>query len=936
VTFLFTDVEGSTRLWDGAPAAMRSALGRHDAILRSSIESRGGRVFATGGDGFATAFLRAGDAVAAALDSQVELAKEPWTEEASLAVRMGLHTGAAEHRGDDFFGPVLNRAARIMSAGHGGQVLLSAATESLVRDELPAGCALVDLGEHRLRDLGRPERIFQLVHPDLGRDFGRLRTLDAYPGNLPLQLSSLVGRDDDIERVGQALKDFPVVTLTGVGGVGKTRLALQVAAEVLPQFRDGAWLCELQMVRDPAGVVDAVAAVFRVSARPGQSLEESLVTYLQDQKLLIMLDNCEHLLRPVAGLVAAIEKGCPDVKVLATSREGLNLRGEQILGVPSLGVPDNDADLGGIAGSEAAQLFVDRARAVKADFSLDVTNTASVGEVCRRLDGVPLAIELAAARVTAMNPAELARRLDRRFRLLTGGERVAVERHQTLRATIDWSYDLLSEPQRRLLARLSVFAGGCTLDAAEAVCAGDPIEAEDVLDLLSDLVARSLVVADDQGPETRYRLLETIRQYGEERLGEVGETEDLRQRQARHYAEFASLVKSQIYGPEQLEWAARLARERDNLHLAFAYALDRQDVEAGFGLCQVPWLFMQVNELVDFDPAQLLAIPGAAQDPGYPVALVKSAILAWYRDADRQSALRLCAEAEAADKRLHGSLSEWTGYGAQSLRAMIAQASGATEEAVEHYLTIDRRLRTEAPALVAIGLGSLAMVVAWSNPNDALRYATDGLALARKSGVPYSIMHTLEGLALALIATDPDRALALLEEAFGLATALGYESPGALYVGVFVAARLGQWPAVLRAAERVLHHQLRTGNFSIVYMAAMVNLVARGLAETHPETAAVLQGAVGVLLADLPTDFASQVRGGGLDENDVAAFVTKVRHDTTGLLTDALGNDRLRALRAEGRSMSPNQAYAFARARINAALAEPDGSTQGRATQLHE
>jgi predicted ATPase len=844
------------------------------------------------------------------------LTKEPWPDEAVVAVRMGLHTGVAEQRADDYFGPVLNRAARLMSAGHGGQVLLSAATQGLVRDGLPVGCGLVELGEYRLRDLGRPERLFQLVHPDLPREFGRLRTLDAYPGNLPLQMSSLVGRDEDIERISDAMKITPVVTLTGVGGVGKTRLALQVAAEVLPRFRDGAWLCELQMVRDPAGVVDAVAALFRVTARPDLSLEESLVVYLRDQETLIVLDNCEHLLRPVAGLVARIEATCPGVRVLATSREGLNLRGEQILVVPSLGVPEGDMSMDALTECDAVRLFTDRARAVKADFRVDATNAEAVGEVCRRLDGMPLAIELAAARVAAMNPVELARRLDRRFRLLTGGERVAIERHQTLQATIDWSYDLLSDPEKRLLARLSVFAGGCTLEAAEAVCGRDPIEVDEVLDLLVGLVARSLVVADDGGPDTRYRLLETIRQYGEERLAEVSETEPCRVRHARYYGELVGEVDRHIYGPGQREWGVRLAREHDNLILAMAYALDRQDVELALGLfCPVPFLNVQMNDLVFFDPTPILDLPGCADYPGYSDALTRAAGRAWDRYGDAQLALRMCDEAETAEQR-HGRGEGWTSTMRPIVRAQIAQAAGRTDEAIDHFLESARSIRQENPAIAAITLSSAAQALGWADPTGAQELATEGLALARQSGMPVAIVYNLEALAHVLASTDPERASSLLTEALELATTMGYEVPGASYIAAFTAARLGDWPVVLRTANRVLRDQIRTGAYSIVYVAAILNFVARSLVEERPEAAAMLQGTVTAMLSRLSPDIASAVRGGGSDQNDVAAYVTEVRRATTRLLTSALGEHRLRELRDEGAAMDEVQACTFARTRI--------------------
>jgi predicted ATPase/class 3 adenylate cyclase len=925
VTFLFTDIEGSTRLWEHHPDAMRVALARHDELLREEIEAHRGHVVKTTGDGVYAVFGTASDAVEAALAAQLALHRETWDQTGPLRVRMGLHTGAAELRGDDYHGTAVNKAARVMDVANGGQVLLSAATGELVRDGLAEGVGLIDLSEHRLRDLSRAERLFQMVHPGLPQEFGRLRTVDAYPGNLPSQLSSLIGREDELERVDDALARSAVVTLTGVGGVGKTRLALQVAAELVPRFRDGAWLCELQMVRDPGGVADAVAAVFRVSARAGAALEESLIAYLRDQELLVVLDNCEHLLRPVASLVAKMVAACPGVRVLATSREGLNLRGEQILVVPSLGVPDDGMDLDALTGCEAVRLFADRAQALKADFAVDATNSDSVSQVCRRLDGVPLAIELAAARIGAMNPSELVRRLDRRFRLLTGGERVAIERQQTLRATIDWSYDLLSGAQQRLLARLAVFAGGCTLEAAEAVCAGDPIDADDVLELMARLVASSLVVADDAGPDTRYRLLETIRQYGEERLAEAGETDALRLGHGAYYEEFAAAVLAHIYGPGQVEWGARLARERDNLLVAMARALDSQNLDLAFGLfCHLPAIGpAQINDLVFFDPAPLLALPGAADHLGYASAVTAAAFRAWEL-GDAALALATCDQALAAERRLGLAAGVPVGIWVSGLRAQIAHAAGATDEAVGHTLDASRRAReAELPAVAALMLGMLAQTLAWSDPAAAQQHATDGLALARQTGQPHAIAYNLLGLGMALATTDRGQARALLAEALQLATTLGYESFNEVGSVVFAAALVGDWPVVLRAAGRELHYRMRSGLVQLVVLPATLNLIARGLAADQPVPAAIIQGAVTAVLRRLAPDIAAPVTGSEQTRpNDVAPFVAGVRREATELLTAALGSAQLRDLRAQGAAMSEAQVMTFARAQIAEHLAQ--------------
>ena len=680
VTFLFTDIEGSTHLWEEHPDAMHDVMARHDEIVRdchrvprrSRREDHRRRV---------PRRVRhcARDALDAALSAQQTLAGEPPTDGLSVKVRMGVHTGEARVRDGDYYGSALNRAARLMAVGHGGQIVCSHATADLARDALVEGVALVDLGEHRLRDLSQPERVFQVNAPGLTGTFAPLRTLDAFPGNLPMQVSSFVGRERELARVVKALDDARVVTLTGVGGVGKTRLALQAAADVLPRFREGAWLVELAPVRDIDGVVEAFASVFAVSARADQNVEESLVEFLRTKQLLLVVDNCEHLLEAVADLVETLERSCAGVVVLATSREGLSLDGEQNLTVPSLSAPAVDADLETIAHSDAVDLFVQRAQRADADFALTPENAAAVVEVCRRLDGVPLAIELAAARVTTMSPAELARGLDRRFDTLAGGRRRAVQRHQTLRAAIDWSYDLCSEPEQRLLARMAVFAGGATRDAVEAVCPGDPIDGRQVFGLLSGLVAQSLVVAERDGPDTRYRLLETIREYGEERLAEHDETDTLRLRHAEFYRDFARETTSEMLGPHQIEAGRRFAAEHENLLSAMSFAVDRGDVDLALGLLTGASVALEVSYQLQV-PTDALGLDGASEHPLYPLGLAIAANVAALR-GDRVDVERLCEEALTAAQRLGSDpdriVEEWVA----SARQSMAFAAGAFRDA---------------------------------------------------------------------------------------------------------------------------------------------------------------------------------------------------------------------------------------------------------------
>jgi predicted ATPase/class 3 adenylate cyclase len=906
VTFLFTDIEGSTRLWQADETAMRAAVSRHDELIRKTVAEHGGTVFSTGGDGFGVAFPAASTALAAALAAQRILESEEWPTANPLRARMGIHTGEAELRDGDYFGTAVNRAARLTAIGHGGQVLVSSLTAELLGD----GVALVDLGEQRLRDLDRPMQVFQAGEGS----FSRLQSLDAFPGNLPLQVTSFVGREEERVRVRQALEPSRVVTLTGVGGVGKTRLALQVAAEVLPRFKDGAWLCELASLRDPDRLADAVAGVFKVSARPGRTLEESLLAYLSDQDLVLVLDNCEHLLRPVASLVAHIERACPGVAVLATSREGLNVRGEQILVVPSLGLPDDVHDIEVLAVCEAVQLFTDRARAVKADFAVDRSNAQGVAEICVRLDGVPLAIELAAARIGAMNPSELARRLDQRFRLLTGGDRVAIERHQTLRATIDWSYELLSASERRLLGRLSVFADGCTLEAAEAVCGHDPIEVDDVLDLLATLVARSLVVAHDSGPDTRYRLLETIRQYGEERLVNAGETDAMRGRHCDYYAEFAGQATREFYGPGQLEWGIRMAAEHDNMYLAMAFALDSQDLERALRLlCAVPPHWQQIDDPVAFDPKAVLALPGSLDHPGSARALMDSARRAW-ETGDYTLGIELADQAVELEERLGpcpGNVR--LDIHRSNLRAVIATSVDRPDESAEWYFDAAERARSAGQdGLAAWELGGSAISLAWTDPDTAIARANQGLTLAGRAGGPISISANQLALALALAPSDPQRAATLLREA----DAFAFNNALHLLTVVFASGRLADWPATLRAAGRLLDLDRRSGTSARVALAGLFNFVARGLAETQPESAAVLQGAVRALLPPrVPQKSSLNTESGR--PNSRAELMVRVRREATQLVARAVGETRTRDLRIQGERMDRDQACAFARTHIH-------------------
>ncbi len=572
ITFLFTDIEGSTRLWELYPEPMQSVLARHDRLLRQAIQANHGYLVKTTGDGCHAAFSTAACAVAAALSAQKALLGETWGEiqPQGLRVRMGLHSGEAEARGGDYYGPALNRAARLMSVGHGGQILVSSSTAELVRDSLPDGSALRDLGAHRLRDLTRPEQIFQLVSPALPAEFPPLHSLDAIPNNLPIQTTSFIGREREIAETRQMLSTSRLVTLTGSGGTGKTRLSLQLAAEVLSSYPDGVWLVELAPILNPELVLDLLASTLRLQAASGIPLLDLVTDYLKGKQLLLILDNCEHLIDATAKLADHFLRTCPNLKMIASSREALGISGEISYRVPSLSLPDL-TDPASLIRCESVRLFHERALAANPHFMVKDSNAQAVAQICRRLDGIPLALELAAARIKVFSAEQIASRLDDRFRLLTGGSRAALPRQQTLRALIDWSYDLLSEKERSLLRSLSVFVGGWTYEAAEAVCPN-----LDVLDLLTQLINKSLVIADELQDRSRYRMLETIRQYARERLLESGEMAAIRDQHFDYFLKLSKEAEPGLMGAEVFEWIDLINPDFENIRNALAWSQDQR------------------------------------------------------------------------------------------------------------------------------------------------------------------------------------------------------------------------------------------------------------------------------------------------------------------------------------------------------------------------
>jgi predicted ATPase/class 3 adenylate cyclase len=604
VTFLFTDIEGSTKLAREQPDAWESTRARHHVLLREAIERHNGYVFQIIGDAFCASFQIASDALKAALDAQRALQGEAW-DATPIKVRMGLHTGTAQAEGIDtvsggYVGyTTMALTQRVMSAAHGGQALLSQSANELARRELPIGITLRDMGEHQLKGLLNAEHLWQIVAPDLRQDFPPLSTLNAIPHNLPEPLTSFIGREADIAEVERLLSTHRLVTLTGPGGTGKTRLALEVARRDLEKFKAGVWLVELAPILDPLLVPRTTALAIDLRDEPRRPVIDMLCDYLREKKMLIILDNCEHLVEACARMADRILHAAPQVHILASSREALGIAGEVTYRVPSLGLPDMQylSPVESLSKYEAVRLFIDRARSAVSTFSVTNDNAPALAQICHRLDGIPLAIELAAAKVHVLSVEQIAKRLDDRFRLLTGGSRTALERHQTLRAAIDWSYNLLPSAEQTLFRRLAIFLNGWTLEAAESVCTDGSIHRDDVLNLLEQLINKSLVIADEMHGETRFHALETMRQYANEKLVESGESDMLRDKHLDCFLNLAEIADPHLRRPEQIEWLKRLEAENENMRAALAWAMDKPSAEPVLRLSGALGIFWDLRSL---------------------------------------------------------------------------------------------------------------------------------------------------------------------------------------------------------------------------------------------------------------------------------------------------------------------------------------------------
>ena len=778
VTFLFTDIEGSTKLAQQYPNHWESLRARHHTILHSAMEMYNGYVFQIIGDAFCVAFHTASDGLCAAIQAQRKLQRENWGD-TPIKVRMGIHTGEAEKRENDYRGYLtLARVQRIMSAGHGGQILLSNTTADLIQDQLPEGITLRDMHENLLKGWSTSEHLWQVVATDLWQEFPSLSTLKMIPNNLPVQRTSFVGREREIAEVTEAIKQARIVTLTGSGGTGKTRLSLQVASEIVDQFKDGVWLIELAPITDPELVPNTVANILGIRSESTRPVMAALLDWFSSRQVLILLDNCEHLLDACAQFADVVLRGSHEIRILASSREALGIAGETAYRVPSLPTPNpkEPIEIGQLEKYESVRLFTERAAQTQPTFHITEPASPAIAQICHRLDGIPLALELAAARVKVLSVEQIAERLDDRFRLLTGGSRTALPRQQTLRALIDWSYQLLSEQERLLFRRLAVFVGGWTLESAEAVCSGGGIESVDILDLLTHLVDKSLVIVQSAGKESRYRRLETIRQYAREKLFETEEAAQIRDRHLDYFRTLAERAEIEILNSNQVTWLKRLQDEFDNIRAALEWSQENR-VEDGLRLGSAIWRFClrcgYTNELVE-KLYQLLEYPQETMR-----TLVRAKTL---------RALSLLTGAGQGDRIREYALAE-------ECLAIYKELGDPYGEAAGLYaLGVVAHFRPDFKAALALYLQSLALYRSINDKTDICdvlivisqvsRDLTqrqmcleEALALARERGDAITMAGALDNLGnLAMDLGNFPQARAWLEESLELQLPLG--APG--------------------------------------------------------------------------------------------------------------------------------------------------------------
>jgi predicted ATPase/class 3 adenylate cyclase len=959
VTFLFTDIEGSTRLLQELGDEWADVLQDQRRLMRTAIGENGGIELGTEGDSFFVVFASAADATQAVVSAQLALAAHSWLGEKTVRVRMGLHTGDARLVAGDYVGLDVHRAARVAASGHGGQVVISGSVHALVEKTLPAGVSIRDLGEHRLKDLPRPEHLYQLDIEGLPTEFPALKTLDVRKNNLPLQLTTFLGRSAELAELKTLLASGRMLTLVGTGGIGKTRLAIELATEVLEEFAH-VWLAELASVSDPGLVTQTLMTAIDVREQAGRSPTDALIDYFGSKSALVVLDNCEHLVEPCALLAESLLQACPKVKVIATSREELGVAGETRWRVPSLPVPDPERlpALEQVAESAAVALFVDRARAASPSFQLTKDNAPLVVQVCQRLDGIPLAIELAARRLSLLSLPQMIARLNDRFRLLTGGRRTALPRQQTLRAAIDWSHELLAEPERTLLRRVSVFAGGFSVELAEEICAWAPLDPADVLDLLSTLVSKSLVAAEEVETGSRYRLLETIREYAAERARAVGEDGEL---QNRHRARFHALAEEadrELHGPAQLQWFDLIDIEIANFRAAFDGCLANQDAQAALRIATGLGLYWRARGHFTEGRGWLeraLAPKEAAPATLRAKALAWASYLAIYQGAYTQAQIH----GEESLNLYNAAKDGWgVGFALQTLGAVALNqddypsATRLEEESVRYlretgdtdglglsYLFLGVVALRRGEYAVAMGLleqallnfrevgdmrrvsialrimGEVELCQGHYTPATSLLDESLGLVREAKDSVDLGLTVYLLGQA-ARAAEDYPRAKVLFEESLALAR----EFNDTLSVGLALSelATVARQVGDMDAAIALLEDSLATfdprekfGTVACLHGLAMV-AGQQGAAER----AAILFGATHKLREELGAPIAPFER----DEYD----------QEVGRVQSQLGETEFARLLTQGRSMTTEEAVTYARKRTPLLKAEVAGLDASR------
>jgi predicted ATPase/class 3 adenylate cyclase len=818
VTFLFSDIEGSTRLWEQMPERMRPALACHDTIARAAVADHRGQLVKSTGDGIHAAFDDAADALRAALQMQAALVDPSATQGLPLKVRCGLHAGQTQRRDNDYYGSEVNRAARVMSVAHGGQTLMSRAVADRVMDRLPAAASLRDLGRVRLRDLTSPEHVFQLLHPKLRADFPPLRSLEATPNNLAQQLNSFIGRERETAEVKAMLAANRLVTLLGMGGIGKSRLSVQLGAEVMDDYSDGVWLVELAPLSDPQLVPQAVASVLGVKEEAGRPVIDALVKFVRDRALLVILDNCEHVVHACADLAKQLLQAAPGLKVLASSRDPLQIAGETVYHVPTLSAPgpNTKVTMAEMAQHEAVRLFIDRATAAQPAFRLTDQNAVAVADICHRLDGIPLAIELAAARTRALSVEVISARLNDRFRLLVTGDRTVLPRQRTLRALIDWSYDLLPAPERLLFQRLSVFAGGGTLEAVENVGQGGDVESHDVLDLLTRLVEKSLVMMELGGE--RYRMLDTVRQYAQERMAEFGDVAPTCTRHLDFYLSFAETARPQLAGAEQGSWLARLDLERENFLSAHAWSEGLPDTaELGLRMSHALrpyWIYRGLLSLGLRFSTEVLARAGMQQRTELRCrALFGAGQFCYFMGRYREARLHLAESLAIARETLNR---EWEAGVLQPL-GMACFGEGDFESArscLEEAVNLARSLGNKLE--LAAALNALAQLLRLEGKvDDAEPLYEEALPLARELRNGEYVAGLLLNLAMVAVMRDSEgrRAGTLLLEAIDIARSIGSRpsEQSALEVASGLAASAALWDEAAHLFGVAKAHARTTG-----------------------------------------------------------------------------------------------------------------------------